>query len=383
MKEGKNSFKDKMRQHLSNKKEREERKGYGYLHFPEGVKALSFEDSVRKIKLDFLMYKVTDKRHPDRELPNIAVEGTPWWRRPFKVHRDVGPDTETVTCPTSIGKPCPICEYRTRLIKNGADKEEFKVFYPKPRCLYLVVPLAVKKKGSDEWEKLEEEEVFVWDMSTKLFQEVLDETLEEDIDNLDFPLFEGGKTVVCTIKWENLGKTKYPEVSHIEFEKRSDYDESLIDQIPNLDDMISVLPYEEIENKFMSVEDEPDGGSLEEVPTVAKSNPLLSKLKKDVPKKAPAPEPEEEPEQEEEPEEETPPPAPKKLGLKKDAPSLKKSEPAPAAAKKSDTPKASPKSNGKCKFGHKFGVDALQFEECENECEVWNDCVKEKERNEQ
>ena len=156
MKESKSSFRDKMKRHLTTKREREERKSFSYLNLPKGVKQLVVDEDVRKIKVDFLMYKVTDNRHPDRELPDIAIEGSPWWRRPFKVHRDVGSLNETVICPISIGKKCPICDYRTKLIKGGADKEEFKVFYPKPRCLYLGVLLAIKKAGSEDWEEVEE-----------------------------------------------------------------------------------------------------------------------------------------------------------------------------------------------------------------------------------
>lgn len=238
----KNSFADKMKRHLHNRKEREARKSFGYLNLPKDVKTLQLEDDIHKIKVDFMMYKVTDKRHPDYDPPDVAIEGSAWWSRPLLVHRDVGANNETLVCPTSIGKKCPICEYRTKRIKEGADKEEFKVFYPKPRRLYVINPLEVKRKGAEDWEEFEEAGVpFVWDMSTKLFQDILDETLEESPENMSFPNFEDGKTAILTLKWEKLGKTTYPEVRHIEFEDRDPYDEKLLDQMPNLDTLPIVL----------------------------------------------------------------------------------------------------------------------------------------------
>jgi len=385
MKEKRSSFADKMKRHIHNRKEREANKSHGYLKLPKDIKTLSLEDDVHKIKVDFMMYGVTDKRHPDRDDPDVAVEGSAWWSRPFLVHREVGPNTDTVVCPTSIGKKCPICEYRVKRIKEGADKEEFKKFYPKPRRLYIVNVLEVKRKGSDKWEEFEESGVpFVWDMSTKLFQEILDETLEESPENMCFPNFEDGKTAILTLKWEKLGKTSYPDVRHIDFEDRDPYDEKLIEQMPNLDELLVILPYKDIEDKFFEV-DEEDAGSL---------RPASDNEEEETP--------EETPQQEGrsllrrgkyaggEKEKETPEPKPAlKRGLRTSAP-----EPAPepertpaSTPKRSLSPKketSSPRSSGseRCEYGHRFGEDSMKFEECENECSIWRDCMKEKERNE-
>ena len=78
----------------------------------------------------------------------------------------------------------------------------------------------------------------------------VDETLEEYPEHLDFCSLETGKTAVLTLKWEKLGKTTYPEVRHIDFEEREPYDEKILEDIPNLDDLLVVRSYEEIENLF-------------------------------------------------------------------------------------------------------------------------------------
>ncbi len=51
--------------------------------------------------------------HPDRdEEYGIAVPGSLWYKRPYWLHRGVGPENVSIVCPSSIGKKCPICEYR-------------------------------------------------------------------------------------------------------------------------------------------------------------------------------------------------------------------------------------------------------------------------------
>ena len=390
MKEKKSSFADKMRSHITHRKERESNKSYGYLNLPKGLKTLSVEEDIHKIKVDFLLYLVTDKRHPDLVASEgIAAVGTPWWSRPFSIHREVGPagnDSVTVVCPTSIGKKCPICEHRVKRIKEGADKEEYKHFYPKQRRLYVVNVLEIKKKGMEEFEEFEDAGVpLIWDMSTKLFQDVLDEILEEYPEHLDFCSLETGKTAVLTLKWEKLGKTTYPEVRHIDFEEREPYDEKILEDIPNLDDLLVVRSYEEIENLFYELDNENDTISSDNDPdddSDADSDddpkPSLLGRKRKIIK----------PDTEEKDEEK-----PLKRSLtRKDSPQSKKrtlkseneeDDEEPVNHKKGLKSPAKSSATEKCEYGHRFGIDAMEFEECENDCPIWNECLKEKERNEQ
>lgn len=388
MKEKKPSFADKMRSHITHRKERESNKSYGYLNLPKGLKTLSVNEDTHKLKVDFLLYLVTDKRHPDLVASEgIAAVGTPWWSRPFSIHREVGPagnDSVTVVCPTSIGKKCPICEHRVKRIKEGADKEEYKHFYSKQRRLYVVNVLEIKKKGMEEFEEFEDAGVpLIWDMSTKLFQDVLDETLEEYPEHLDFCSLETGKTAVLTLKWEKLGKTTYPEVRHIDFEEREPYDEEILKDIPNLDDLLVVRSYEEIENLFYELDNENDTISSDNDPdddSDADSDddpkPSLLGRKRKIIK----------PDTEEKDEEK---PLQRKLARKGSPQSKKRTLKSENEDNEEPTLKRELKSFAKsssterCEYGHRFGIDAMEFEECENDCPIWNECLKEKERNEQ
>jgi len=79
------------------------KKSFGYLNLPKGVNMLAVEPE-GSIKFDIIPYEITDKRHPDKSIKEgIAIEGDLWYKRPFKIHRNVGAgDGETVVCPTSF-----------------------------------------------------------------------------------------------------------------------------------------------------------------------------------------------------------------------------------------------------------------------------------------
>ena len=159
---------------------------YGYLKLPKGVSVFAPDPGGRYL-LDFLPYTVTDEKHPDRDNDlDIATKGSLWYKRPYKVHRGIGGGNDSVVCLASIGKKCPICEERARLIKAGAEKEETDALKPSNRNLYVVIPLDSKKH---------DKEIHIFDMSQYLFQDLLNEELEEDEDKGIFPDLEEGKAL--------------------------------------------------------------------------------------------------------------------------------------------------------------------------------------------
>ena len=98
-------FKNKV---ASNTKKQKKGAAFGYLDLPKGIKIFKepLKDTVR---LDIIPYTVTSKLHPDRDERNeVAIEGTLWYKRPFKIHRNVGQEKSTELCPISVKKKCPI-----------------------------------------------------------------------------------------------------------------------------------------------------------------------------------------------------------------------------------------------------------------------------------
>jgi hypothetical protein len=343
-KERKSSFRGK----VGNDSRKSMRTSRGYLNLPEGVKQYIIEENARKVSIDILPYVISDSHHPNRDAKlDIAMPGSLWYRRPIKVHRNVGADNESCICPKSVGKPCPICEFQKKRFGEGADKEETKELYPKDRNLYVVIP--IDQKGY-------EEVPHVWDMAQSLFQDTLKEELEINEENEIFPDLAEGKTLELSLKWKTIGNNSFPEVRGIQFVDREPYDEEALQSVPDLDKVFKVLPYEELWAKFSDIAVENENTEThtrhkEEEEEEVKTPPRRSlrgnteKVEKEV----------------KEEKEETPPPT---------TTTRRRERPAAGAAKEPD----------KCPHKHKFGVDTDVYDDC-NTCEIWDDCADELDKN--
>ena len=325
------------------------RSNFGYLNLPKGIKTFSVKEGTRKVTFDIIPYVVTDKKHPDNLInSNVAKEGDLWYKRPIKIHRNVGADNESVICPKSVGKPCPICEHQKKRFNDGADKEETKELYAKSRSLYAVIPIDVEDF---------DDEVCVWDMSNFCLEDVLIEELKDDPDNEIFPSLEEGKTLEVTFKWETFGKNTYPKARKIKFLDREPYGDEILDEVPNLDEVLKVLTYKEIENKFFELEEEEQGGTLKDVD----DNEPEEEVKERPSRRKRTEKKEEEPEKEEEKPKRTPRSRERKTEEKKE-------EPVTSRRKRSEnTPE------NKCPHGHVYGTDNDEHDEC-YECDVFDDC---------
>lgn len=250
----KSSFKGKVANNAH--KQAESGNSYGYLNIPKGVSVFSPEPGSR-VQLDFIPYTVTDEKHPDRDADSeIAVPGSLWYKRPFKAHRGIGGDNDSVVCLTSVNKKCPICEERSRLTREGASKEETDALKPKQRNLYIVVPLDSKKH---------EQELHLFDVSQFLFQDLLNDDLLEDEDRGNFPDLEDGLTLKVRFDEESFNGNKFAKASRIDYIKRKEqYDESILDKAPNLDTVLQILSYEDLKAKFFEIDTEDDGGKLKD-----------------------------------------------------------------------------------------------------------------------
>ena len=317
---------------------------YGHLKLPKGVGVFN-PDPDGRYKLDFIPYIVTDEKHPDRDKEaGIALVGDLWYRRPYKYHRNVGSSNDSAVCLTSVGKKCPICEYRAKRAKEGADKEELASMNASLRILYNVIPLDSKKH---------EETIHIFDISAWNFQNLLTEELKENEENEIFPDLEEGKTLKVRFEAATVGTSKpFAEASRIDFlERDSTYEESILDESPNLDEVLIVLSYEELQAKFLEEDDLPKKKSLKDADEEDEDEPE-DKPKERTRKKIAPKEPEEE-EEEEEPEE----------------------KPKKKLTRGSTTGEASTKkeSGNKCPHGHRFSKDFEKSDECPD-CALWDDC---------
>lgn len=346
-------------------------------------------------------YIVTDSKHLDRDVPNeIALVGDLWYKKPFKIHRNVGSDNQAVICPTTWGKKCPICEYRKKRLSEGAEKEETDSMKTSDRNLYCVIPL-----GEDK----HDEEPHVWDVSQFLFQKLLNTELDEDLDNAVFPDLEEGLSLRIRFDKKTFASNEYAQASRIDFKERDEaYDDDILDTIPNLDDMLKELSYDEIERMFFELDDvdaseEPESTTQkeEEKPKRHRKTTTKAKEEEEKPKRRKKAAKEPDPEEDDLPfsyenweeiniltsaqlEDIT---VEEDLGIdasdydddlsafkKVVAEALGIEIPAKKTTRRRKTATKEKPSKNKCPHGHVFGKDTDEFDECD-ECPLWDDCI--------
>lgn len=322
---------------------------YGHLLLPKNVNIFNPEPE-SKVKLDFLPYEVTDERHPDRDAElNIAIPGTLWYKRPYKLHRNIGVNNDSYVCPTSIGKKCPICEYRQKRIKEGADREETDTMKTSQRNLYVVVPLDSKK-----YEKVPS----IFDISQYLFQNMLNKELEDNEEYGIFPDIEEGLTLKIRFEASTIGSSKpFAEVGRIDFYERDEkYTTDIMEKIPNLDKVLKILTYDELHSIYFELEEETDGGNLKPAKD-DEEDEKSTRVRKTI---KPAKDDEEYNKDEEQ--------------VTEKAPMTRKAKPnTPPERTASTETKATDKAD-RCPYGHKFGVDTESYDDCDT-CEIWSDCI--------
>lgn len=368
---------------------------YGYLKLPKGVQVYSPTPGSREY-FDILAYIVTSTNHPDKNTETgVAVKGSEWYKRPFKTHRSVGADNDSVVCLTSFGKKCPICEQRKQLIIEGGDEQLIKDLKPSNRNLYYVIPRKNKKL---------EEEVHVLDFSQWNFQNLLGDEIEENEDYEVFPDLEEGFTL--KVRWDEktFMKNTFAEASRIDFLERAEaIDPNILDGLPSLDELLEELTYDQLFAKFHEI-DEEDIADEDDEPE--EEDELVKKKTR----KKKEPEPEEE---DDEPEEEDDDDEPEEedvnltwddlsdmdvselvdvienhdLEDEVDADEFDNVEDlaraiakeldieVPAKKKKIIKKKASNKKENECPHGHKFGTDNDEHDECDG-CKLWDACLE-------
>lgn len=276
--------------------------GAKHLNIPGGIPQYIPEADTTDV-LDFIPYIVPNpKKHPDSE----AILDDIWWRYPYKLHRNIGPDNKTLICPTTLGKSCPLCEKRQEIYDDpDIDDETAKKMIrdgslkASKRCLYVVIPKASKKY---------KEIPHIFDFSEFCFHDKLKTELDHGDEELQcFADLEDGYSLKVRFIEEAIGTTKFPVADRIDFNKRNDYDEDILDNAPVLDTcLMKVLTYKQIENINEGIEDDIDDEKVMQN-TRKKEEPEAQNEQEEPKRKKKSALPPKEPEAQKEQEKEVPP----------------------------------------------------------------------------
>lgn len=216
--------------------------GMNYLNaLPEGFELFKPKGG-KKYTFDILPYVVKDvDNHPASEAIN---EDGLFWCLPYRLHKNVGPNDLLVICPKGIGRQCCICDERAEVYNDpDRDDEEAKPLNSSARTLFIIKMLKGPDKG----------QIMIMDISDFCFLDALEEELDDLPEEYeDFACLEDGYSIEVRFKEAQIGKTiKFAKASKVNFiERKEDYDESILDEVPCLDDLITWPTSEKMEKLF-------------------------------------------------------------------------------------------------------------------------------------
>jgi hypothetical protein len=227
----------KMRDRVKKRANENKNKGRANLYeLPDGIDV--FKPKAKTYSLDILPYVVSVDTHPEVE------KGELWFERTVWIHYNV--DESARICPRTVKKPCPVCEERKELMKEEGDEDLIDQLKAKERLLYNVIDLDNQDKG-----------IQILDISYHCFQKQLDEEIREGKDEYaDFAELKGGKTLKVRFAQESLGGNKFQKTSRIDFKDRKDYKKDILEEVVDLDKILIIRDYDDLERELHGVEPE-------------------------------------------------------------------------------------------------------------------------------
>jgi hypothetical protein len=239
---------------------------------------------------------------------------------------------------------------------------------------------------------MEDSEDFeILDISDWCFLKAL-KTDADDNDAWKFPSLEDGLMLSVRFNKEVFEKNPYPEAIRVNFlERKEQYDESILEDVPNLDKVLKILSYDELNKKYMDMDDteigedfkkdEDEDEKLRRTKTVRKDEDdeirsiRTKKSTREIPEK-PSRKIKEDDEDEEIEED-------KKLIKRSEKTSRKvrsededevETSTKPSHSTHKESPAKSIKSKGKCPHDFEFGEDWDKDKKCDS-CDVWDACM--------
>ena len=332
-------------------------------------------------RINIIPYVIKTKNHPLVKKGEFEI-GDKDYVMDIYVHRGVGPSEASVLClKNTYGKPCPICE-QSALLKKQGKEDEAGALKASRRVFYNIQDLKNPEK------------LKIFEASHYLFEkELIDEARDDEEGGfVDFADEEKGKEIKFRCSKTSKGGFEFNEFKSFSFEERDEnIPDELLESAISFDEIMNVPTYEEAEKILYGQDDEDEDDKSvkksksnqdedDEDEKSAKSKKKVddeqdeddeveTPKKKSVKKIIDDEDDEDEDDDEEDEDDEEKKPQPKK--------SSKKSKSEPDEDDEVETPKKKSCDSdcSKCPFGHKFGVDTDEYDDCDD-CDVWDKCVK-------
>lgn len=208
---------------------------------PEGFKDMPFFKPEKDVyMLDVIGYVITDPNHPEGIDPGYI-----WHSRRYFRHGNIGAEENSYVClAKTFGKRCPICDYAKLGKNNGTlDKKQLDELRAKERGLFCVI---------DRDDK--EEKIQLWDVSHHHFGKMLAAELP-DVDDPQAAKFyepDSGYSLRVRFAKESFNGRDFWKPERIDFKTRKqDYPDSILEEVPPLDDILIELSYNQLEEIFV------------------------------------------------------------------------------------------------------------------------------------
>ena len=322
-----------------------------------------FNPTEGKNRINIIPYEIKTKNHPLVKKGEFEVGDKDYVMDIF-VHKFVGPTEASVIClKQSYGKPCPICEQAAALRKQGKE-DEAGALKATRRVFYNVEDL--KDPGK----------VKIFETSHYLFEkELIDEARDDEDGFIDFADPEEGSEIKFRCSKTKKNGFEFNEYKSFSFEDRDEpISDDLLESAVSFDEIMNVPTYEEVEKILFGQDDDEDE---EEEKPAKKSSKKSEEIEEDddedeqpVKKSSKKSSKYSEDDDEDEDEEEEKPA--KKSSKKSESEEIDEEDDDEDEHPKSK--KVCDKNCGECPFGHKFGKDTDEFDDCDD-CDIWDKCI--------
>lgn len=289
-------------------------------------------------KLIILPFWIKSKNNPIVKTGEFEV-GEPDYLFEYYSHKGLGPshDKRVICLNKMYGKSCPICNLRDELIKEGKKKEADNL-RPQQLAIYNVYDANDMDAGLQ-----------ILEVSYSLFQKKMVREASDYDDGEAVIIGEPDDLKVVKFKSfeQSFAGSKYPDFESFSFEDcEEDIDPDIIDKTISFDEAMKIPTTEEVE-KLLYGDDlvEEDNENEDDDKEENEEDQEEDDEEQDE-------ELEDNDEDDDEEEEEKP---------------VKKN-------------KSKSKSSIKCPEGHTFGKDCNKYDDDCDECDLWEECLKEKNR---